>query len=642
MKQDWDKGGFFGSRKDNAYSTYDKDSEHNIQQIQAMLVDGIQQKADSVSINLSDYTAGLGFNPTTGAWEVNKRAVIAQNQYNADLEAAFTQAATSLTTTLTNALADAAIIYFGKGKVPEEAHVLVNIITDAVEEGLNAYSKAVHKNVTAVLQNNYRELMKQAILEMYDNIDAQMTSDYRAMHEELKKKSNLTEEEKLLKEQLQLLITALDGQKVAMQKSTPTEISKACDEVALSLVDSIGLEEHPYLSDEKIAFYVVEEVTVSILLNILDESIPVEGLGANYVKGVIKDNLDAALEEALVDLNGDGVFSTNELVSASLGSLGCLVKKEHFEKLFSGIYEKLTSGTKEEMKKELETLNEKLAGLRSEKKEYDDIIAQRKADGKKTTAREKHVDKLNKKIKKSDKQKTAVETKIKNQNLVAVLVDDIIQLTSDTLALAKASVGIGDMADDEVFFAYTANYMVHAMEAAEFRRDSLDTGLYRMMTHHSYIDDAEISELKDFVNRVYGVYEQDLVGHSAYTTLVAGWHYAESGEKLADWLRAKEQILQDKRDEKGGWYWTTYCGGIFSWQAILWATTELGGRSQSEYLEKVNDKHIEVGKKGIWNGYSFSDTKNGFPSVSRAETIYDWIGGFADRVEMPAQFRVFN
>lgn len=639
VKADWDKGGFFGSRKDNAYSTYDKDSEHNIQQVQAMLVDGIQQKADCVTINLSDYTAGLGFNPVTGNWEVNNRAVIAQNQYNADLEAAVQQAATSLTMTLTNTLADAGIIYFGKGKVPEEVHVILNIVTSAIEDGINAYTKAAHKNVTALLQNNYRELMKQAILDMYVNIDQQMSSDYRAMYLELGKKGKLSEEEQLLKDQLQLLIIALDGQQLAMKKNTPEEIRKACDEAALSLVNSIGLEEHPYLSDQQIAFYVVEEVTVSIVLNIVDELIPVQGIGPSYVKDLIKDNLDAALEEALVDLNGDGVFGVDELVTATMGSLGCLVKKEHFEKLFINLYEKTVAGSKEDLQKLLETLNEKLAGLRGEKKEYEKIISQRKADGKKVTAKEKHVDKLNKKIKKTDAQKTEVETKIKNQNLVAVLVDDIIQLTSDTLAMAKASVGIGDMADNEVFFAYTANYMFHAMEAAEFRRDSLDTGAYKKMTSHSHIDDAQISELKNFVNRVYGVYEQDLVGHSAYTTLVAGWHYAESGQKLADWLRAKEQIQQDIKNNMGGWTWISYATG---YQGLLAITANLGGISQSEYLEKLNKKHIEVGKAGSWQGYSFTDTKGGFPSVSRAESIYDKIGTYAGKVRIPEQFQAFN
>ena len=645
VKIDWDKGGFFGSRQDNPYSTYEKDSQYNIQQIQAMLIDGIQQKADTINIkniNISNYTEGMGLNPITGAWEVNGRAVISQQQYNADVEAALLKAEQALTATLVNSLADVALVYFGKGKAPDTAYKLVDITTAVVEDAMKAYTDAAYKNITAMLQNNYRALMSQALLDMYDNIDRQMTADYRALHAELSAKSNLTPDEKLLKEQLDTLIKALDKAKADWARTTPADIDSICLQAAEEYVQAIGLEVYPVLSEDEITRYVVVEVVTSLILNTLDSFIEVDSWLSNLIKDCIKNSIDVVVE----DLNSDGAFGTGELVTSICHYFtNILLDKGNFENLLLNFYKGSSTHKNmfplDKLNSQLNDINAKLEKLRSQKNDYNNRIAQRKAEGKAVRPMDKNnIQKYNTQINKAEANKASIEQQIRNENIVSVLVQDVIQLASDTLTLAKEAAGLGDVADNEVFYAYIANYMVHAMDAAEVRRNSLNNGTYKKMKNHSYIDDAPVPELKDFVNRVYAVYEQDMIGHSAYTTLAAGWHYQSSGEKFMDWLEEKDRIQADMKDKMGGWYILTWLG----YQELLEATAFFGGISTSEYLETLDKEHQKVWKAGTWNGYNFRDSysRNGILTVISSEFIYEKIGASAKKVELPDKFKSIN
>ena len=651
VKKEWDQGGFLGSRQDNAYSTAQKGSEYNIQMIQAMLLDGIQQKADSAqSIDLSNYTEGMGLNPLTGAWEVNDRAVVSQQQYNHDLTMAMEEAENALTATVINTIADVGVIYFTKGKADNSVFTIFDAITSVVEDGLQAYSKAMHQNETAMLKNYYRDLMKQAILDMYDDIDQQMSADYRKLYAELcaKGDKNLSEDEKLMKSQLEKLIKALDTAKAKLPDASSEEIQQLCDEAAEALVEEIGLEETPYLSDGQIAGYIAGKIVSSLLFNAADaaldiamDKLNIDNAMLNHLKSAVKDALEVGFEDMLVkDLNMDGCWDTKELTTAIVEEL--CNGMDHLEEIIVKACEPIAKEhlTPERLKNALAGTTDKITNLKSEKDQYKAEIDQRKAAGKNTKHLEKHNQKLDKKIKNAQKEQAKIQAEIdQNNGLVMVLVEDLVQLVSDTFTMASTSVGIGDMADNEVLYAYIANYMVHAMEAAQIRRATLDMGgNYYILRDPEKIDQASVTALMDFVNRVYGVYEQDMLGHSAYTSLAAGWHYSDSGEKLQDWM---DEYYADKQkfvDDNGLLMYSLFSGYFALYKTVAFT----GGISQAEYLEKLNAKQEKVAKDGLWQGFAFYSNDAGILEVSRSELIYDQIAQFANKVEVPDEFRMYN
>ena len=229
---------------------------------------------------------------------------------------------------------------------------------------------------------------------------------------------------------------------------------------------------------------------------------------------------------------------------------------------------------------------------------------------------------------------------IEDKNVVTVIVSDVVDVTLKTLNAAKEIAGLDDMADDEVFYAYCANYMVHVMESADVRRASLNTGEYKGLSDPAAIDKADIAQLKKFVNRVYGVYEQDMMGQSSYATLAAGWHYVESGKKMEDWQADKRASQKRIMEKTCMWLWNTPAQAFVGSVMMLYDVVALyGGANQSEYLKALNKTQEKVAEEGSWNGYTFSPNFDaGILPVDRAESIYGEIGRTADKVELPAMF----
>jgi hypothetical protein len=132
-----------------------------------------------------------------------------------------------------------------------------------------------------------------------------------------------------------------------------------------------------------------------------------------------------------------------------------------------------------------------------------------------------------------------------------------------------------------------------------------------------------------------------MLGHSTYTTLATGWHYAASGEKLYDWVNEALTDQEAYVEKNGAWVmFNPFVRGVFGLYNVVAIT---GGMSQSEYLKAVNKKHKEVTKTGSWNGYQFGAiTKDGFPPVDFAEAQYGIIAAYAEAAEMPAKFNALN
>ena len=203
---------------------------------------------------------------------------------------------------------------------------------------------------------------------------------------------------------------------------------------------------------------------------------------------------------------------------------------------------------------------------------------------------------------------------------VGELVGDIVDLSLKTLNMAKEAAGLADQADNEVKCAYHANTMYHTMQTAEELRASLDSGEFAKMKDPSYIDTAELDELKQFVNRLYAVYNFDMVGQAEYITLDNEWQY-QTNEKYNEAMSECRE-LWGKVYEKHGAFLATmeYIGG--GWMAT-YAYAWVGGQ-KSEYLKEVN--------KEARNGL-------GWLPLNSAFTVYDAMINLAESARIPDRFR---
>ena len=643
-----------------------------------MLLVGIQEKADSVITNLDDYVVGTVFNPVTGAWEVNGLALLSQEKFNMQLEADMDKARAAMNASVAGSIADCGLILgtvlSGQKTLPEGSTEAIDFITSLLEAGLVAYSEALYGSILNTLENNHRDLMIQAVNDMYNNVDAYLFADYEALLEELREKepTGLSEEEKLLKTELERLLDAVKTTEKAWMEEATAEVDRAAQQAAEDLVTEIGLTEHKVLSNTDIALEVVEAVCQQLVCEIMDimadkllEEFKLDDKAlATHMKEIALNSFEIVLE----DLNDDEAFDAGELLTSILESLIPFTDIGRLEDIaVKGFEEYSTKKIIQDMNTagipnmngvdDLEAASERirtcLQGQEESLKEAQKTLERRRADLKsrgvknpKMTTENQKIEDLQKKIKTSKD----IELTIDTQPMILVLVEDAINVTADFLEFANASAGLGDMMDNEVFYAYVANYMVQAKEAAEVRRASLDSGIYADFDNSKTIDDATIAELKNFVNRVYAVYEQDKIGHASYATLAAGWHYVESGKKLEDWTADKKETQKNILKNSCKWLLLSPISSVFVSELLMLydVVTLFGATNQSEYLKKLDSTHEKAARAGTWtdrNGNQFTFSSNfdsTILSVERCEAIYTEIGNKSIKVELPAKYKNIN
>lgn len=614
VKEDWDKGGFwFWSRKDDPYSTQSND-QYSIATLQSMLIKGIQQKAEE--IKSKEYSYGISVNPVTGDWEVNKEAVIAQNIYNTELESAIEQAKNKLTMDFANAGIDLVAVVLTKGVTPELFGQIVDAITESVTNAWNTYTELRYENIKETLKNQYSIVMKEAIVQMYNNIDEQLLSDYRQLYEELCNGNyDGYDDEEELRDQLKILLDSIDRAKIA----GGSDIVKAVDAVAEEMVSEIGLEKQVLLSEDEIMIQVFSELVRSTFSEVVKMIIDIcfndingqwyKILAEEVSKETLKELADTAITDVLkndpipiIDYNGDGydegdiirnlcdfIFDGRELDNILQGLFKSLVVKLGVEKIsaIDDLQEQANNATNQ--------WSNAWAELKKAKFSDDPIY-----EGQMVEIERKASEKMH-----------DANDKLKKMKGVGILVDDICKITVDTLNLAFESAGLGDQADGEVFYAYIALSMYKAKQNAEKRRESLGS-TYKSFSNTSYIDTADIDSLKKFVNRVYAVYETDMLGHTYYVSLDAGWHYQNGGQKFEEAMAEFRGQQERVNEEYGG-----FMGAFWNVYAPLYAWV---GAQKSEYLKEVN-------KKYEWLDYD------------DACSVYTTIAGYASRARIPAQFK---
>ncbi len=674
VKAEWDTGGFLGRRKKDPYSIYDG-NEYTKSSIQQMLMETIQQKASDIEdMDVKDYYVGLMANPNSGTWEENMLGILGQEDYNNDLASELEQIELKIAGNLGNMVSDTVSALFTKaltGVTSEKsaagaktssknpANVGIDIINtifdaaiDAVSEILQKVDKQYREEVGKMITNLYAKALQVDFLEMYNNIDDVMLSESKKLRQDLLNKGSRTDEEELLLHELNTLLDGIETFDVRNQRLIEGKAVSSAEAVAEAIVKEIGFEEVPLMTDEEFMSKIATEtnkIVVDKMIDIVfdvsktvfsgldgldtaDDSEKNESLKNTYdaakegLKASINDIFTNVTSGDIEDVNGDGKKDNKDL--------GIIILKQGINGTLSVIVDwinennKLSKEQKDDLNNTFKQVKELLDGT-------GDIVVQNKlefqGDAENSISESKEVAEYLVGILQLDDEITdtlfldiEADAAIKNEKVndelksgVKGIVSDVLETAKNLLSLAEKSAGIGNQADNEVFYAQLACSMYYAYLAAQNRREYLDNVRYRSYTEWNVVKEADIRYLKDFVNRVYAVYETDMVGHAYYLSLDAGWHYQNDGQHMQDAMDFFNNIMENMVETYGAplTVLTLPVNGLVTFLASLGI-----GLSKSEYLEDVNESC-------------------GWLDYQTACDVYTYIADYALSAQIPSRFK---
>ena len=604
----------FGYKHDGlAYNTQEKISDRDYEQETReitlyMLSQDVQNKADQLMALTSEQKAsfypGVMFDPITGGMMVNEQAVIAQEQYNNDVEKQIDDGVADATMLFTDTFVDT---IFGINGASDKAYDINGVVTGLVENIWKYDIQLRHEEEQKKLKNAYREAMIADLAAAQKNVDDQMFDGLYELRDELKKKSAMDTETKILIESLDQLLSAIEESRsidsVLTKQINGTTIDQEIDRIAQNLVDDAGMTEQELRSENEIVMANIEYAITETILSVssyvctnLVKNGAAEGssefekklfeeiakLTTSTVQDIMSDVRTYALElsdQSLADLTGD---NADELIGKIATTLTQKISSYKWEQLLIADADK-----KAAQYKELKDALDKMPRTRSERKDpsfttpYDKTLPSRtnSAQGEKQRAA-----KLRKEW--TDQNKAGY---------LEALIDDGLQLVKSTLDLANSMASLGDMGDSEVTISYVSSAMYRAKELAEEARKNVLLN-YASMANQANIDKADLSELKNFLDSMYVVLNTDLLGESYYATLCAWQEYQHDPEEW-DRVMAEKQALLDAKYEAawdrgfalGSVYtlFTPIYGGVGNISALIMM-------GDSEYLKKV-DKESKLG-----------------------------------------------
>lgn len=603
VKHEWDGGGaLFWSREDNPYSTaegYQDYYKYNVPAIQSMLIQGIQEKADEIKLlKLEDYDIGLAADLQTGVWGEDTDAFIAQRLYDEKVSYEIVQTAITSGINDINLLGDVIMLKNGV-----DADEIWDWFCEIISKAWIKYEKLQYEQIAAGLSNRYREVLKQSVIKMYDYVEEQMLSDYRQLYDELNNRVSLTTEETLYRDQLKLLLKSIDD---SLNLSLSPAEQKTVDDVAQQLVNNLGLEIQPVLTQEEITDIWVRSVISDVICvtfktlldNALEGNNLKEEIEINAYNAIINDIVSIATNEMLNlkeyevnDKNCDGYYSIMEQAESLYQYIFSDMSILDFAK--DTIVDVVKDRYKSPFRNAVEGLRTTWSELYAEFRDLSDFD-------------NPYVENTIVVMKNTREDLEEAEKELKEATdeaeQIGVIVNDILAIVEDTLNLAKNTADLGDMADREVYFAHIANEMYHTMKNAESRRDSLrDTkGKYSRLKDVSNIDTADIELLKQFVNRVFSVYQMDMLGHNYYITLDYGWHYQTGGMQ-----EDKVMSMYNKLEENYEQYNVILKGVLeFVHYTVLYPIVRYESTATSDYLIAVNEKYPWLSYQDATNKYS--------------------------------------
>lgn len=618
IKNQWDKSFFV---KNNPYSTYEFAgplAEYNEHAILDSLIEGLKKKVDRMAeISIDEYYIGFTFNTETGLWEYDHVKALDQEIYNEQINAAIEQTRIDAYSNMCNAVADLSAAFIFKGNAPDWFSDLANALFSIVSETLKSRANALHENVSAVLRNELRDAVEQAFLKVNADLDGQLLEALRIERYSFDV-TTANDDEKMRHKQVEYLLDAIDE---ANDETLNNNIKTAAENAADALMDKVGLEVHTALSPEEInkvmfhdfAVACVKELTKWLISALECSDVPeaiLQSATASTVQ-MVADMLDEDAVESR-DYNGDGAYDEFDIV---LSVIEYYFTRENLTSVANAFFQSLIqSGLKEDLKNlELLYLNRLL--------NWDNVCKNYLSELTPIPAKEynkmvEEIGQAKETLTKSGQMLDEIKRQARTYNMGSVkeLLSDTISLCSDLLQEAKDLASMGDVVDSEVFFASLACSMYHTMERAEGMR-SIIKSKYSSYKNHSAIDNADIKELKDFVNCVYSVFELDKTGHKYYMDLLAGWEYQHSGKRLEEGKDIMMEHYMNVIDTYGGWgnVMIVIAGPamntIYYWIEV----------AESEYLQEV-------------------DAKGGWIDAAKTVATYLQISNCANQAEMPAVY----
>lgn len=587
IKYQWDQGFFV---KNNPYSTYSFSgtaADYNKYAILDSLVKGLQKKVDRMDrISVDEYFVGFTFNAATGVWEYDNVKVLEQQIYNNQVYEAIDDTLYDMQNDICNSVVDITTAFVFRGNSPEQFNDLVDAVTAIIAEAMKSRSAALHENIDAILQNELRDAVKEAFLNVNADLDGQLLEALRSEEAALNGKV-FSGEEKLRYDQIVYL---LDVIKATEDTSMNNNIQQAAENAAEALMDNVGLEVHHVLSEEEINKIVFHDIAIACtkeftkwIIAALDCSDIPEAILQAGVTGAEQFCVELFEDPQMImqDYNGDGAYTEMDIC---MSLMQFFFTKDNLTSIAKAFFQSLVNAGIDKEFKELELLYlNALCNWEYVCKEYADKLGIESPHEVNNMLDEIKAAKEG--LAKSDEMLTEIKHQARSFNMgsVKAFVGDIITLCSDILETSKESWSLGDVADNEIFFASIACSMYHTMERAEGMRALINSN-YSVYKDHSAIENADLEDLKEFVNCVYSVFELDKTGHMYYTELLAGWDYQSSGKQLKD----TEDELMDGYinliDAYGGLgnVAVLIYGPVFN-TIYYWA-----GTSKSEYLKEVN------------------------------------------------------
>lgn len=605
---DSEKNIFGGSKQgDLAYNTQEsvskRDYEQETREITLyMLSQDVQNKADQLKAlspaEKASFYPGIMLDPITGDLTVNKQAVIAQEQYNSDVQKQIDDGVADATMLLVNTAVDVGL---GIGGVnSKKAYELTDTVTDLLESVWKYDVQMRYDEEQKKLKNQYRDAMIADIAAAQQNVDAQMFEGLYALRDELKKKSAADTETKILIDSLDQLLSAIEESmhidSVLAKSVNGSTVQAEIERIAAELVDDAGMTEQEIRSENEMLVDFWAYAVTEALLSVAFEVVPVPKTDNELIEDITND-----VKDLVEDLISDGKNELFDLSDANLKETFTKAGKEIFKDVGKALTEKLIDKLSDAyLKKQQKGLKDAQSFAQDAQYKYQRSRSKHEAQyiqmDKKRTAliSANDVKSREKKIKeweeKQKKWKEAAET-----TFFGALVDDGLQLVECTLDLFSSMASLGDMGDSEVTISYVSSAMYRAKELAEEGRNNVLLN-YASMANQSNIDQAALGDLKKFLDSMYVVLNTDLLGESYYATLCAWQEYQHDPEEW-DRVMAEKQALLDAKYEaawdRGFAFGSVYTlftpiyggiGNIAAWICM----------GDSEYLKKV-DKESKLG-----------------------------------------------
>lgn len=583
---------------------------------------------------------GVMYDPTVGEWRVNGQAKTAQTIYNAEVERTIQKEADKMGAQAINAFFDTAYGISTGGR-SDGAYALNDIVTNMISSIWEDWCQMEYEEEQKYLKNSYRQAMINDVIAAQANVDDQMYSGLTIMKDELMAKgSSLSTDEQIMLEVLdELLDTVKKGHKTTDILNTSITIStgsmtveQEIEKAAKELVDNMGMpEEIPLEWQEKVnkvLISVMQEVlraTCKALLEAMKPDGELDVMTELKLTGgeiLSEATIDVLIEEIFTNIEGyDGEMDTN-----ADGNVSCAEFTSWFISAMNktkGIEKIIELVKKSKIKSELTNATSRKLTLDKISERYNELMPQTGFAYRQSYMAKEAAEKVKywEQIKESS-------------GFISALIGNAVAVGESTLKMASELASLKNVVENEVYYSYVSSAMYRAQQLAEKTRASV-TSLSNHYSTWTNVENASLIDLKEYLDKVYVVFNTDLLGHSYYLSLAESYAYeTDYIARLEEHTGEANQIMYDgtvglwnkgglkNRAAAIGFVVFSPIYGLVSYGSAIGMTNGV-----ADYLKRVQ----KDSKIGSWLGENL------------CVSTYNHIADYVEESDMPSEYdSLFN